>query len=539
MLDIQKAAATLLLISTSGCDRTEVSEVPNHLSLHALCRSGDADPSSIWSFIEIGADPNTAHATDIPEFRAIGDQAPPHARDLFPDRQIVTALHLLAIEGTAESVDALIRAGAAVDAVTDHGFTPLHFAAFHNPDPRVITALLNSGARMAASSVHGIDCRQALAIANPAPESTMPALTNHPRFEVGNSQPPLLHLAVRFNRPTAIPLFIERAGNLDRRDSEFKTAMHHAVQRRSPDILKLLIAAGADVELTDDEGWTPLHHAASVDNNADVLSMLLNASASVDSRTADGRTPLHIAASQGSGAAIDLLLKALADPNAKDQAGKSPLHFAAASMKSTGEILRLIAAGADVNASDLSGGSPLDFATIAIVQEVIRTNGGRSGYQDLQDRASAEARARATRDAKRAADEASRRAAADRKKRETERIIREERIAAEKALAAERERLNEQRRMDAEAIASSVSNLAMVKNYVMSNDFERAEDYTERILRITPRLISEDFLWDLATAGMPCKSCRKRVLEEIVQRFPNGNRTRFARMELELPDGLS
>ncbi|MDB4632955.1 ankyrin repeat domain-containing protein [bacterium] len=525
----------LLFTLASGCDRTDVGEAPRHLSLHALCISGEADPAGIRSFIEIGADPNAAHATELPEFKVIGEQGP-RAQEIFPDYQIVTALHLLAINGSAETIESLIQAGAAINAATDHGFTPLHFAAIHNPDPRVITALLDSGARMSATTDSGIDCRQVVAIANPAPESTMRALTEHRRFEITESQPPLLHLAIRFNRPAAIPFFIELSEDLDQKDLGSKSAVHHAALRKSPEILKMLIAAGADVNIADGDGWTPLHHSATGSGNPDSLVTLINAGVAVDSKTTDGRTALHIAASHENDTAIDLLLEARADPNTKDRLGKSPLHLAAASVTSTKGIHRLIEAGADVNATDLSGGSPLDFAPAAIAQQAIRAQGGRSGYEERQARASAEARIREAREAKASADEASRRIAADRKKRQEEAKIRQERIAAEEALAAKQARLKEQRRLDAEATASSISNLAMVKNYINSEDFKLAEEYTERILRLEPRLVSEDLLWDLATAGMPCKSCRRSVLKAIVERFPNENRTRFAKMELELPD---
>jgi ankyrin repeat protein len=57
-----------------------------------------------------------------------------------------TMLHIAARTGAVEDIDALIAAGAHVDAAGDLGFTPLHYAAMSGHMP-VVERLLHSGAK--------------------------------------------------------------------------------------------------------------------------------------------------------------------------------------------------------------------------------------------------------------------------------------------------------------------------------------------------------------------------------------------------------
>lgn len=78
------------------------------------------------------------------------------------DAQGRTMLHLAAMEGRADAIDALLRHGAGVDAVDQEGWTPLHHAA-ERGDTGLVKLLLEHGAAVDAADWKG---RTALHVAS-------------------------------------------------------------------------------------------------------------------------------------------------------------------------------------------------------------------------------------------------------------------------------------------------------------------------------------------------------------------------------------
>ena len=70
------------------------------------------------------------------------------------DRWGRTELHHAAFEGAVEKAQALLAAGAAVDALDDEGWTPLHAAA-HSQSAAVAKLLLAAGAEVDAQDPYG------------------------------------------------------------------------------------------------------------------------------------------------------------------------------------------------------------------------------------------------------------------------------------------------------------------------------------------------------------------------------------------------
>ncbi|MDB3961538.1 hypothetical protein N9411_00820, partial [bacterium] len=77
------------------------------------------------------------------------------------------------------------------------------------------------------------------------------------------------------------------------------------------------------------------------------------------------------------------------------------------------------------------------------------------------------------------------------------------------------------------------SAIAMLKNYVGQGECMQADVWVSRILEFEIAAVTEDQLWTAAHSSLSCNACRRRILEAIVERFPDRNRTRFAVMELE------
>jgi ankyrin repeat protein len=80
----------------------------------------------------------------------------------------MTALLFGALRGRAETVAALLDAGASLTARNRHGMTALLLAAEYNPDPHVTALLLRRGASMADRDEHGRTALMAAAARNNA-----------------------------------------------------------------------------------------------------------------------------------------------------------------------------------------------------------------------------------------------------------------------------------------------------------------------------------------------------------------------------------
>jgi ankyrin repeat protein len=237
-----------------------------------------------------------------------------------------TALHWAAFRGHREAVEALIRAGAPVDATDDNGIAPLALAC-GNGDEAIARILLEAGAR--------------------------------PNLARPSGETPLMTAARTGNLPTVKTLISHGADVNAKERSKGQSALMWALAENHTDIVKLLIASGADVNVKSSSGFTPLMFAAQ-QGNLDTARALLETGADVRTTDLEGADALLVAidsiirdlfepekADDRHQAVAMYLLDRGANPNS-ETAGRTPLHSAVWT-EQTELVTALLARGADPN----------------------------------------------------------------------------------------------------------------------------------------------------------------------------------------------
>src|SRR5262245_59700415 len=144
-----------------------------------------------------------------------------------------TALHWAVFKGNREAVQALIRAGAPVDATDDNGIAPLALACA-NGNEAIATLLLDAG-----------------------------ALSNLAR---PSGETPMMTASRTGSVPTVKALLGHGAEVNPRERSKGQTALMWAIAENHTEVVKLLVASGADVNAKSSSGFTPLMFAAQQGN---------------------------------------------------------------------------------------------------------------------------------------------------------------------------------------------------------------------------------------------------------------------------------
>ena len=358
-----------------------------------------ADADVVARCLEAGADPNPAAGAGDQNDPWLLHLASTHARDPAVITALVeggadiharnrlgyTPLHAAAGNATTAAVQALVQAGADIDAPQGEsgrysrgGPTPLHSAA-SNPNPDVAAALLEAGADVGARA-----------------------------WPWGGTP---LHVAARNPNPAVAALLLDAGANVKARQFAWIsspvtvagedvttrglggiTPLHEAAMLNpNPQVLALLLEAGADPGAlawrseNHHYHWsgnvTPLYDAArsnakSENSNPEIVATLVAAGADVDGHGAQLNipsqpqtafspgphlSPLYLAVhTHGHPATIEALARAGADLELTDSSGRTALHMAAINHPAVFPLLLRL--GADPEALDAEGKTPMDYA---------------------------------------------------------------------------------------------------------------------------------------------------------------------------------
>ncbi len=375
------------------------------------------DPSAANALLAAGADPNQRWrgGTGMTPLHQVASrrEAPEPVKGLAQYSSVLPRDTALAL------VEALVAAGAEVDARDEQGKTPLMRAQEYK-DTAVATALLATGADPDPVP-SGPNCKQwaseeffrtaSVSDVTKCLDSGADPMAREARSE----RTPLHMAAIASREPTIVKALLATGAEINARDVNGETPLqawccyhtdyHGAITacRRDPDVFKALLAAGADPNVRDDKGWTPLHV---VRYDEALVTALIEAGAEVEARTpptshrfGGGETPLHVAVRLWDKThlpAVKALLAAGANPNAADRQGCTPLHRAIRSYgtaKGRSDMLRdaelvriLLAAGANPNARDVNGSTPLhrtaERRNASALVEALVAGGAELGVQD-------------------------------------------------------------------------------------------------------------------------------------------------------------
>eukprot|EP00873_Tetraselmis_striata_P008329 jgi/Tetstr1/428593/TSEL_018586.t2 len=240
----------------------------------------------------------------------------------------MTPLHLAATQGQKATVVALLNLGADPDAEGKEKWPPLLWAAHkgnsdvvevlctaHGQTKRHMQQALHLACEMGHTSVVEALVKAGAAVNQPGPDRMAPV---HRATLKGHTAVVQLLLA---NGARLAP-FRKDKHNLNH------TPLHWAAAKGNVEICEALLGAGQEVNTVDKRNWTALHWATEKGHRSTV-KLLLENGADVNAVDKDNRTPLRFAAVQGYVEVLDELITKGAILDASDKTQMTSLHWAA------------------------------------------------------------------------------------------------------------------------------------------------------------------------------------------------------------------
>lgn len=291
------------------------------------------------------------------------------------------ALHYANKKGIAKI---LLAHGATVDAPTNYGETPLHWAAsgvngFGKEVDLVEFAdiLIAHGADVNRKTSEGRSYKTPLNYAAASNNLPVARLLIARGADVeGKGSSPLSSAGVNGDFVEMAQLLVENGARVNTPSPTGWYPLMTAAGRGNIKVTKYLLTRGADPNAADRAGFTALYSAAGSDYSATTVEALLSSGANPNAKSIQGLTALHQAASQGAIKVIELLLACKADVNASDNQSYTPLHGAISYGKNDTRkavVETLLKSGANVNAkTSRDGETPIHKAVANRDIEIVK-----------------------------------------------------------------------------------------------------------------------------------------------------------------------
>uniref|UniRef100_T1I1W7 Poly [ADP-ribose] polymerase n=1 Tax=Rhodnius prolixus TaxID=13249 RepID=T1I1W7_RHOPR len=324
------------------------------------------------------------------------------------NKEFLTPLHVATDLGHDDVMDALLRAGANVNALDHLGQTALHRCArednvqacrillSYSVDTTVVSLQGYTALQVAGENVHKIlqeppailDLENKLLEASKSGDldqvqrllTSYPHIVNCRDLDGRHSTP--LHFAAGYNRIAVVEYLLSHGADVHSKDKGGLVPLHNACSYGHYEVTEMLVKHGANVNVADLWKFTPLHEAAAK-GKYDIVRLLLQHGADPTKKNRDGAMAVELV-KEGDQEVADLLRgnSALLDAakrgnlarvqrlvtqdniNCRDTQGRNstPLHLAAG--YNNVEVAEfLLENGADVNAQDKGGLIPLHNAS--------------------------------------------------------------------------------------------------------------------------------------------------------------------------------
>ncbi|CAL1285635.1 unnamed protein product [Larinioides sclopetarius] len=232
-----------------------------------------------------------------------------------------TPLHIATLTEHLETVNALLKNGADVNAKNEAGIASLQNAAGIGSF-EIVEYLIKHGADINVSDYRKLT--------------------------------PLM-VAAKYGHLPVTKLLAKNGAFVNSKDKFGFTPLHFAAERGHQKVVEFLLKHGAIINCTNNASLTALHLSAS-GGHEEVVEVLLKEGADVDG--AESTTPLHLAAKHGYQTIVDLLISKGANISSKNENGSTPMHLAAFNANSD-VVKSLMEKGADIRTSDANETTPL------------------------------------------------------------------------------------------------------------------------------------------------------------------------------------
>ncbi|KRX90628.1 Protein phosphatase 1 regulatory subunit 16A [Trichinella pseudospiralis] len=198
----------------------------------------------------------------------------------------LTALHQCAIDNDEEMMQLLIDFHADVNARDSELWTPLHAAACCGHINTMQMLIKNGAALLAVNSDGNMPydiCDDEAALDYIETEMANRGITQDDIDEE--------RLCNERNMLDDMKALYNRGDNMDQKDKQGATLLHVACANGYYSVAEFLLECGAWVHARDNDGWQPIH-AAAIWAQPDLIELLVQFGADINARTNTGETPL-------------------------------------------------------------------------------------------------------------------------------------------------------------------------------------------------------------------------------------------------------
>ncbi|KRZ75948.1 Protein phosphatase 1 regulatory inhibitor subunit 16B [Trichinella papuae] len=200
----------------------------------------------------------------------------------------LTALHQCAIDNDEEMMQLLIDFHADVNARDSELWTPLHAAACCGHINTMQMLIKNGAALLAVNSDGNMPydiCDDEAALDYIETEMANRGITQDDIDEE--------RLCNERNMLDDMKALYNRGDNMDQKDKQGATLLHVACANGYYSVAEFLLECGAWVHARDNDGWQPIH-AAAIWAQPDLIELLVQFGADINARTNTGETPLDL-----------------------------------------------------------------------------------------------------------------------------------------------------------------------------------------------------------------------------------------------------